>query len=240
MTYYNTSNMTPINCSARVGVAHYLQTKLLMSLALASALALVATSGCCTKAQSRAPAEGARLDGFMLEIVWVGADSGRARYRAAYASVDKQQELVAWYNRMGLLQDYSRIAILNPAEVSRLRGYLNAPERVSLRKPIDTDTLAGEPHYGLSVHDGTEEYRLDIGLDAAAVPVLKYIESLLDPAERFPITRIIHRIENASRVTEPEPNPRSAADAGFALCSYIERPWSRAADSVRYAEGVRR
>src|SRR4051794_7855259 len=132
--------------------------------ALVAALLLTA-NGCVTKSASRAFTETRRLDDLRMNINFVGAESGRSRYRAGYASRDREQELLALYNGTVLPfatpPSYFNIAILNSGEVSRLRNYLNDPGRVSLRKPFDK--VNWEPHYELRIQDGKEKYCLDIG-----------------------------------------------------------------------------
>ena len=155
---------------------------------------LLPANGCGTKSASRAVTEPTRSDGLMMTIVWVGADSGRARYRAGYASQDREEELLAWRKGVGMLPSYFNIAVLNSGEVARLRKHLDGQGWVSLRKPIDNNTW--EPHFELRIHDGGEKYRLDIGDGQATVSALKSIESVLDAQERFPVAKIIQQIEN--------------------------------------------
>ena len=161
--------------------------------ALAAAL-LYSANGCGTKSASRALTEPARSDGLMMAVIFVGADSGRARYRAGYASQDREEELLAWRQEVGMLHSYFNIAVLYSGEVARLRKHLDEPGRVSLRKPIGNDTW--EPHFELRIHDGNEKYLLDIGDGQETVSALKRIEALLDAQERLPVARIIQQIEN--------------------------------------------
>ncbi len=155
---------------------------------------MIIATACSTESPERPLAEPARSDGLMMTITFVGAESGRARYRAGYASQDREQELLAWQKGVGMLASYFNIAIINSGEVARLRNYLNDPERVALRKPIDNSTW--EPHFELRICDGNAKYRLDIGDGQATVSALKSIESLLDAQERFPVARIIQQLEN--------------------------------------------
>ena len=169
---------------------------LIISTALLVAL-LVGAPGCSTQINSPASAEPAKSNGFIIRIVYVGAEAGRARYIAAYASPDREEELVAWYNGMEMHPEYFRVALLNSREVARLRDYLESPEQVASRKPLNGNIF--DPHFELRVHDFDERYRLDIGPDLKALPALKKIEALLDPQTRFPVSRIIQRIENAGK-----------------------------------------
>lgn len=170
-------------------------TSIISAGVLVLALSLAA-NGCSTQEARRRHVESSRSDGFMMTIIYAGAEAGRARYRAAYASEDREQELLAWYQGMEMHPSYFRIALLNSGEVARLRNYLDSPEQVASRKPIGGSIF--DPHFELRVYDRNGQYRLDIGLDREALPALKKIESLLDPQERFPVARIIERIENAS------------------------------------------
>ena len=94
-----------------------------------------------------------------------------------------------------MLSSYFNIAVIGSGEVARVRQYLKRMGASSLRKPIDNDTN-WEPHFELRIHDGYENYRLEIGNDQAALSTLKSIESFLNPQERYPVARMIQQIEN--------------------------------------------
>ena len=94
-----------------------------------------------------------------------------------------------------MLSSHFNIAVIGSGEVARVRQYLKKMGSPSLRKPIDNDTN-WEPHFELRIHDGDENYRLEIGNDQATLSTLKSIESFLDPQERYPVARMIQQIEN--------------------------------------------